>query len=124
MIVIAPDYLAPSFNAYFHGAQPQVAFPWVMGRLEWIDCYGWNDRWYRAAEAVPATLAEVEARLGPEGRLFLVAAPTEFPNDTRYFEQVRRLKAELDARYHLTQTIARFRKAAEWADIYVYERVP
>lgn len=122
VIVIAPDYLAPTFNMYFRGKQSQIAFPWVMRRLEEIDCVGWNDRWLRAAEAVPATLDEIETRLGQAGRLWLIAALDEFPEEEVYYGQIRRLKGELDARYRLERVIDEFRNATEWADIYVYSR--
>jgi len=122
MIVIAPDYLSPTFNYYFRGQQAQVSFPWVMGRQEWIDCVGWNDRWEHAAEAVPATLDEIEARLGAEGRLWFIAPLDSFTDDDRYYGQIRRLKAELDARYTLEETLDNFRGAPEWATIYVYRR--
>ncbi len=122
VILIAPDYLATTFNVYYHGGQPQVAFPWTMGRLEEIDCVGWNDRWMRAAEAVPATLEVVEERLGAGGRLWLITALDEFPEDEAYYGQVRRLKQLLDERYLLVESIRRFRSGMEWADIYVYRR--
>ncbi|MGQ9516735.1 MAG: hypothetical protein ACUVT1_05670, partial [Anaerolineae bacterium] len=122
VILIAPDYLATTFNMYYHGSQPQIAFPWTMGRLEEIDCVGWNGRWRRAAEAVPATLEEVEERLGAGGRLWFITALDEFPDDEAYYGQVRRLKRELDAHYMLMESIKRFRGGMEWADIYVYRR--
>jgi hypothetical protein len=124
LIVIAPDYLSPTFNIYFKGQQPQIAFPWVMGRQEWIDCVGWNDRWERAADAVPATLDAIAAQLGPAGRLWFIAAPGDFPDDTATYGQIRRLKAELDGRYALEKTINGFRGAPEWATIYMYRRQP
>ncbi|MGQ9666639.1 MAG: glycosyltransferase family 39 protein [Anaerolineae bacterium] len=122
VILIAPDYLATTFNMYYHGSQPQIAFPWTMGRLEEIDCVGWNERWRRAAEAVPATLEEVEERLDAGGRLWFITALDEFPDDEAYYGQVRRLKRELDAHYMLMESIKRFRGGMEWADIYVYRR--
>ena len=122
VIVIAPDYLAPTFNWYYKGNLPQVTFPWGIGRLEWPDYYELAERWQRAAEAVPATLDAVEARLGSDGRLWLVAAPTEYPHEETYFGQVRRLKQELDTRYRLERAITHYRYAPEWADIYVYSR--
>jgi len=120
MIVIAPDYLSPTFNMYYQGQQPQIAFPWVMRRQEWIDCVGWNERWERAAEALPATLDAIAAHRKPAGRLWLVAAVEDFPDDTQYYGQIRRLKAELDDRYMLERTLDDFRGAPEWATIYVY----
>lgn len=122
VILIAPDYLATTFNIYYHGDQPQIAFPWTMGRLEEIDCVGWNERWMRAAEAVPATLDAVEEELRAGGRLWFIAAPDEFPDDEAYYGQVRRLKQMLDSRYLLVENIRRFRGGTEWADIYVYRR--
>lgn len=122
VIVIAPDYIATTFNTYYHGDQPQIAFPWTMGRLEEIDCVGWNARWERAAEAVPATIAAVEASLGENGRLWFIAAPDEFPGDEEYYGQIRRLKSELDAHFQLETANTQFRRGAEWADIYVYRR--
>ena len=122
MILIAPDYLATTFNIYYHGSQPQIAFPWTMGRLEEIDCLGWNERWLRAAEAVPATLEAVEEKLGAGGRLWFIAAPDEFPDDEAYYGQIRRLKQELDSRYVLVRSIRQFRNGSEWADVYVYRR--
>ena len=77
----------------------------------------------RAAEAVPATLDEIEARLGVGGRLWFVAPLDYYPEDEKYYGQIRRLKAELDARYALEMTMDDFRGAPEWADISVYRRV-
>lgn len=122
VILIAPDYLATTFNIYYHGGQPQIAFPWTMRRLEEIDCVGWNERWMRAAEAVPATLDAVEEQLGTGGRIWFIAAPDEFPDDEAYYGQVRRLKQMLDERYRLVESIRRYRSGMEWADIYVYRR--
>ncbi len=122
VIVIAPDYLATTFNIYYHGDQPQIAFPWTMGRLEEIDCVGWNERWMRAAEAVPETLIAIEEQLGAGGLVWFIAAPDEFPDDTAYYNQVRRLKQMLDARYLLLESNRRFRSGTEWADIYIYRR--
>jgi mannosyltransferase len=120
MIVIAPDYLATTFNTYYRGDQPQIAFPWTMGRLEEIDCTGWSDRWYHAAEATPATLEAIDSQLGEGDRVWLVAALDEYPGDLLYYEQVRQLKAQLDTRYGVDRAWFEFRHAAEWADIYVY----
>jgi hypothetical protein len=122
VIVIAPEYLSPTFNAYFHGEQRQIAFPWVMRRQERIDCVGWNDRWKRAAAAVPATLDVIAERLGDTGRVWLVADIESFPADTLYYGQIRRLKTELDSRYAPVATVDRFRGAPEWAAVYVYAR--
>jgi len=122
MIVIAPDYIATTFNTYYHGPGAQVAFPWTMRRLEEIDCVGWNDRWNRAAEAVPATLSEIERQLGPDGQIWLVASLAEFPDEEAYYGQIRSLKAQLDVRYRLDQSLTGFRNGAETADVFVYSR--
>jgi len=121
MIVVAPDYLATTFNTYFQGEQAQIAFPWNMERLEEINCVGWNDRWHRAAEAVPATLDVISSQLESGDRVWLIAALDEYPEEKLYYEQVRRLKAELETRYELLEVRDNFRNGAEWADIFLFE---
>lgn len=122
LIVIAPDFIATTFNTYYQGTQAQIAFPWTMSRLEEINCVGWNDRWLGAAEAVPATLEAIDRQLGPDGRLWVVANPAEYPDDELYYGQIRRLLEDLNATYYLEQSDQSFRNGAEWADIYVYRR--
>ena len=121
MIVVAPDYLATTFNTYYEGKQSQIAFPWTMRRLEEIDCVGWNDRWLRAGDAVPATLDAIDAELEPGDRVWLIAALDEYPDDALYYEQVRRLEAEMAEQYELIEIRDDFRNAAEWADIFLFE---
>ena len=121
MVVIAPDFLATTFNTYFHGGQAQIAFPWTMDRLEEVNCVGWNDRWYRAAEAVPATLDVINSQLESGDKVWLIAALDEYPDEKQYYEQVRRLKDEMETHYKLLEVRNGFRNAGEWADLFVFE---
>lgn len=122
VIVVAPDYLAPTFSYYFQGQQTQIAFPWLFRRVETMDWIGWAERRKRAAEAVPATLNYIAQQLGPRGKVWLIAPLEAYPNDP-FFDQIRALKSELDQRYRLLQAITDFRGAVETADILVYETI-
>ena len=119
VIVVAPDYLAPSFSYYFQGQQAQMAFPWLFQRVELMDWLGWAERRQRAAEAVPATLDAIASQRGREGRVWLVAPLAAYPGDP-FFEQMRALKAALDERYRHEQVIEDYRGIVETADIVIY----
>ncbi len=119
VIVVAPDYLAPSFSYYFEGDQAQMAFPWLFRRVELMDWVGWADRRERAAEAVPATLEAIADEMGAGGRVWLVAPLEAYPGDP-FFEQMRALKAALDARYQVERVIEDYRGVVETADIVIY----
>jgi hypothetical protein len=119
IILIAPDYLAPTFNYYYQGDQTQIAFPWLFRRVENMDWLNWAGRRSQAAEAVTYTLGYI-AEAGPEGRVWLIAPLLAYPGDP-FFDQIRALKAELDQRYRLVETIERFRGPVETADILIYE---
>ena len=121
VIIVAPDYLATTFNYYYRGPQAQVAFPMPPGRTEEIVWADYGQRWQRAGEQIEPTLAFVEAALGPGGRLWLVGPVESYPKNP-LFEQIRALKSRLDARYRLVEAVTRFRGPVETADVYVYER--
>lgn len=120
MIVIAPDYLASSFNYYYQGPQRQAAFPSSLGRVEEITWVGWADRWENAAESIEPTLQYLDAGLQQGARLWFVAALGAYPNDP-YFSQIRELKRRLDEIYHPPQVIDAFPPAVESAEVYVYQ---
>jgi len=120
VIVIAPDYLATTFNYYYQGTQPQVSFPDRPGRrveeIEWLD---YNRRWEQAT--ITPTLQFVQQSLGPEGRVWLVAPIEAYPNDPR-FDQIRAIKAAFDRTYVLRQENRSFRGPVETADVFLYAR--
>jgi len=121
VIVIAPDYMATTFNYYYRGTQPQAAFPASLDRTEEIVWAHYSRRWEDAAEAVEPTLAFVEEQLGARGRVWLLAPLEAYPG--RYeFDQIRVLKEQLDSRYTLLYSDVSYRYAVENVDIYAYER--
>jgi len=118
-IVVAPDYLASSFNYYFEGPQPQVAFPSTLGRVEDITWVGWAESWQNAAQAIDPTLRYLERTLQGQGRIWLIAPLDAYPDDP-YFSQVRELKSALDEVYGSPQVIDSFPAAVEYAAVYIY----
>jgi len=120
VIVIAPDYLATTFNYYYRDSLPQVSFPDEPGRrveeIEWLD---YNLRWERAT--ITPTLQFVQQSLGPAGQVWLVAPLDAYPNDPR-FDQIRAIKAAFDRSYVLRQENRSFRGPVETADVFVYGR--
>jgi len=119
VIIVAPDYLAPTFSYYFRGPQPQAAFPWLPQRVEMVDWAGWAERRRRAAEAIPAMLDYIARARGPSGKIWLIAPLEAYPKDT-FFDQIRALKTALDAKYRLLEVILDYRGPVETADILVY----
>jgi mannosyltransferase len=119
VIIVAPDYIATTFNFYYRGPQPQVAFPQQPGRGEEIIWAEYNTRWARAAERIAPTVQYVEQTLPAGGRVWLVG-PVESYKGNPMFEQIRALKAQLDARFPLQEHVTRFRGPVETADVYVY----
>lgn len=121
VIIIAPDYMATTFNYYYHGTQAQAAFPASLGRVEEIVWANYSRRWQDASEAIEPTLAFAEARLGVGGRIWLLAPLAAYPG--RYeFDQIRRLKQQLDERYQFLYSDLSYRHAVESVDIYLYAR--
>jgi mannosyltransferase len=118
-IVVAPDYLASSFNYYFEGPQEQVAFPSTFGRVEDITWVGWAEAWQNAAQAVEPTLQHLQRTIGGKGRVWLIAPLEAYPDDP-YFSQIRELKAALDGAYGSPQIIDTFPPAVEYAALYIY----
>ncbi|NOZ04875.1 MAG: hypothetical protein GXP41_00785 [Chloroflexi bacterium] len=120
VIVIAPDYLATTFNYYYQGTQPQVSFPDQPGRrveeIEWLD---YNRRWEHAT--ITPTLQFVQKSLGPGGRVWLIAPLDAYPNDPR-FDQIRAIKAAFDRTYVLREADRSFRGPVETADVFLYGR--
>lgn len=123
IVVVAPDYLAPTFSYYFHGSQAQIAFPWLFRRVEGMDWVGWADRRARAAAAVPATLDYIASIKAPAARIWLIAPLNAYPGDP-FFDQIRALKAVLDDRYRRLETIEAYRGPVETADIVIYGSNP
>jgi len=123
IVVVAPDYLAPTFSYYFQGPQAQIAFPWLFRRVEGMDWVGWADRRARAAAAVPATLDYIAGIKTPGARIWLIAPLNAYPGDP-FFDQIRALKAALDARYPCLATIEAYRGPVETADIVLYGSAP
>jgi mannosyltransferase len=120
VIIIAPDYMATTFNYYYHGKQAQAAFPASLDRIEEIVWAHYSRRWEDAAEAIEPTLAFAEEQLGDGGRIWLLAPLEAYPG--RYeFDQIRVLKERLDARYSLLYSDLSYRYAVENVDIYAYE---
>jgi hypothetical protein len=118
-IVVAPDYLASSFNYYFQGPQRQVAFPSTFGRVEDITWIGWAQSWQNAAQAIEPTLQHLERTVHAEGRIWLIATLGAYPDDP-YFSQIGELKAGLDRVYGSPQVIDTFPPAVEYAAVYIY----
>jgi hypothetical protein len=121
VIIIAPDYLATTFNYYYDGDLVQVAFPASLGRVEEIVWAHYGQRWDDASEAIEPTLSFVENRLGEEGRIWFLAPLDAYPGRST-FDQIRVLKDELDERYHLADSDLSYRYAVETVDVYLYER--
>ncbi|MBM4429244.1 MAG: hypothetical protein FJ026_02705 [Chloroflexi bacterium] len=119
MIIIAPDYLASTFNYYYQGAQKQVAFPSTFGRVEDITWVGWTENWQNAAQFVESTLGYVGQELPEDARLWFVAPLGGYPDDP-HFSQIRVLKGRLDARYGSPQVVDSFPAAVESAEVYIY----
>jgi hypothetical protein len=119
VIVIAPDYIAPTLNFYFHGSQAQTVFPGLPYRVETMDWVGWAERRHRAAEAIPETLDYIAEKRAPTGKVWLVAPIEAYPGDP-FFEEIRALKAALDTRYRLVDSHTDWRTAVETADVFVY----
>jgi len=121
VIIIAPDYLATTFNYYYAGDLVQVAFPASLGRIEEIVWAHYGRRWDDASEAIEPTLSFVENRLGEDGRVWFLAPLDAYPGRST-FDQIRMLKGELDERYHLADSDLSYRYAVETVDVYLYER--
>jgi 4-amino-4-deoxy-L-arabinose transferase-like glycosyltransferase len=121
VIVVAPDYLAPTFSYYYEGPAAQAAFPWLHRRVEAMDWIGWAERRSDAEAAVPAMLAHIENELAPTGIVWLVAPLNAYPNDP-FFEQMRALEDALARRYALVQRDESHRGVVETADISQYAR--
>ena len=119
MIIIAPDYLASTFNYYFQGTQRQVAFPSALGRVEDITWVGWYDHWREAGQAIEPTLRYLAQELPDQAHLWLIAPLGAYPSDAN-FAQVRVLKARLDRAYGAPQVISGFPAAVESAEVYLY----
>jgi mannosyltransferase len=119
MIVIAPDYLASSFNYYFDGPQMQVAFPSTFGRVEHITWVGWVDSWKNAAQGVEPTLQYLSRHLQGDASIWLIVPLEGYPRDP-YFSQVRVLKSRLDEIYGYPQVVDSFEAAVESAGVYIY----
>jgi len=122
VIVIAPDYLATTFNFYYQGPQVQVAFPASLGRVEETVWAGYTRRWEDAAEAIEPSLIFIDQQLGDDGRIWFLAPIEAYPNDYT-FDQIRALKARLDEKYRLVREDFSYRYAVEVVDVFVYERV-
>jgi len=120
VIVIAPDYLATTFNYYYPGDQPQVAYPNEPGRrvedIVWTD----YDRRWEAATITP-TLRFVERTLPPNGRVWLIAPLDAYPNDAR-FDSIREIAAALRESYVLCDDNRSFRGPVEQADLLLFAR--
>ena len=121
VIVIAPDYLATTFNFYYHGPQVQVAFPASLGRVEETIWAGYSRRWKDAAEAIDPSLTYIDEHLGEEGRVWFLAPVEAYPNDYT-FDQIRALNARLAERYDLVRENRAYRYAVEMVDVFVFER--
>lgn len=121
VIVIAPDYVATTFNYYFHGPQKQAAFPAALTRVEDITWLGWSQRWLDAADYVQPTADYVAGQLKSGARLWYIATLGGYPNDPS-FSQIRVLKSQFDALYGEPEVVDSFPKAIETAEIYVYTR--
>jgi len=120
VIVIAPDYLASTFNYYYRGPQMQAAFPAALRRVEDITWLGWSEKWRNADRFVEPTLQYVAGEL-PEGAHLWFIAPLEaYPADP-YFSQIRVLKSRFDQVYGPPQIVTSFPPAVETAEVYIYD---
>lgn len=119
-IVIAPDYLATTFNYYFPGEQPQVAFPNEPGRrvedIIWTD---YDRRWEEAT--ITPTLQFVERTIRQSGRAWLIAPLDAYPNNPR-FDAIRAIAAALDEHYVLCSDNRSFHGPVEQADVLLFAR--
>jgi 4-amino-4-deoxy-L-arabinose transferase-like glycosyltransferase len=120
VIVIAPDYLASTFNYYYLGPQKQAAFPAALQRVEDITWLGWSENWRNAARFVEPTLQYVAGELPPGARLWFIAPLGAYPTDP-YFSQIRVLKSRFDQVYGSPQVVTSFPPAVETAEIYIYD---
>lgn len=118
-IVIAPDYLASTFNYYYSGLQKQVAFPSSFGRVEEITWLHWADNWKDAASFIEPTLQYLVRESKAGARLWFIAPLGAYPNDP-YFSQIRVLKNKLDEAYGPPQVVDSFPPAVECAEVYIY----
>lgn len=119
VIVIAPDYLASSFNYYYDGSQEQVAFPSAFGRVEEITWVGWADHWKNVAQSIDRTLEYLASELQEGARLWFIAPLGGYPNDP-YFSQIRALKGRFDDIYGSPRLVDSFPAAVESAEVYIY----
>ena len=119
VIVIAPDYLASSFNYYYDGPQEQIAFPSTFGRVEDITWVGWEERWKNAAQSIEPTIQYLASDLQEGERLWFLAPFGGYPGDP-YFSQIRVLKERLDQIYGPPRSVGSFPPAVEYAEVYVY----
>lgn len=119
VIVIAPDYLASTFNYYYPGSQKQAAFPAALHRVEDITWLGWSENWRNAGRFVEPMLQYVAEELPAGARLWYIAPLGAYPDDP-YFSQIRVLKARFDQVYGLPQVVTSFPAAVETAEIYIY----
>jgi len=119
VIVIAPDYLASTFNYYYEGPQTQVAFPSTFGRVQEITWVGWADHWKNAAQSIEPTLQYLATELREGTRLWFIASPGGYPDDP-YFSQIRVLKSRLDDIYGAPELVDSFPSAVESAEVYIY----
>lgn len=120
VIVIAPDYLASTFNYYYTGSQKQAAFPAAFDRVEDITWLGWSERWRNADQFVEPTVQYVAQELSGEARLWLIAPLGAYPADP-YFSQIRVLKSRFDHVYGPPQVVTSFPTAVETAEVYIYD---
>lgn len=120
ILLIAPDYIAPTVSYYFDGPQPQAAFPGLLRRVETMDWINWAARRQRAEQAIPEMLAYVAAHKTASNRIWMIVPLDAYPNDP-FFERIRELKGTLDDVYGPAQTIAGFPRAVETAELYVWE---
>jgi uncharacterized membrane protein len=123
VIVIAPDYVATTFNYYFQGEQKQAAFPAALERVEDITWLGWSKRWLNAADYVQPTVDYALAELRPGARLWYIATLGGYPNDPS-FSQIRVLKAHFDSLLGDAEVVDSFPRALETAEIYIYSQSP
>ena len=121
VIVIAPDYVATTFNYYFQGEQKQAAFPAALERVEDITWLGWSQRWLNAADYIQPTTDYVNTHLKPGARLWYIATLGGYPDDPS-FSQIRVLKTRFDALYGQPEMVNSFPRAIETAEIYIYTR--
>jgi 4-amino-4-deoxy-L-arabinose transferase-like glycosyltransferase len=120
MIVVAPDYLASTFNYYYPGPQKQAAFPAALDRVEDITWLGWAEKWKNADQFVEPTVQYVAEELPAGARLWFIAPLGAYPDDP-YFSQMRVLKSRFDQVYGVPQVVTSFPAAVETAEIYIYD---